>query len=364
LLLGPPKSGKREMLKRLGHPFVLDFAKIATTGNWLTPRSAGDVIALNHFEFGVDSADINAKKLEILESLVHVQHKQIILLSTVDPLYYLNAGCPDTLVSGETKDLAQAIKILDRWAVVLSTFQKVGVEDITSRNLCQAAEHVRGNYSDRDLCDFADYVMAECNHSAQLRSIGIAILNEYQQYRGLSKEQLVRELLERADSYYRVLWSTCTRNERLVLYQLAQDGWANPKNRIAIQQLERRKLIVVPPQVSDKQPWPWARDLAASRLKGPAGVRIMNESFRQYVSNSQQRDEVEAWEREGEQSVWRFLKLSLGILAMAGAAWLLYSQQQFFNTVVAYMGALGAAAGVVFKLVSDLRSKSSAPSSA
>lgn len=60
--------------------------------------------------------------------------------------------------------------------------------------------------------------------------------------------------------------------------------------------------------------------------------------------------------------MWRFLRLSLGILAGAAAAWLLYSQQQFFNTIVAYIGALGAAAGVVFKLVSDLRSKGSAPS--
>ena len=168
----------------------------------------------------------------------------------------------------------------------------------------------------------------------------------------------IKELLDRADAYYRVLWSMCTNEERLVLFQLARDGWANPKNKLAIQQLKRRKLIIIPAQVSDSPSWPG--DFAASTLEGPVGIRIMNASFRQFVRDVQQRDEIEAWQREGDQSVWRFLQLSLGILGVAAGAWLLYSQQQFFNTVVAYVGALGAAAGVVFKLVSDLRGKSSA----
>ena len=71
----------------------------------------------------------------------------------------------------------------------------------------------------------------------------------------------------------------------------------------------------------------------------------MNESFRRFVGRSQHRDEIEAWEREGDQSVWQFLKLSLVILAVAVGAWLLYTQQQFFNDIVAYVGAVGAAVG-------------------
>jgi small-conductance mechanosensitive channel len=98
-------------------------------------------------------------------------------------------------------------------------------------------------------------------------------------------------------------------------------------------------------------------------LKGPVGIRIMNESFRRFVRSSQQRDEIEAWEREGDQSVWQFLKLSLIILAVAVGAWLLYTQQQFFNAIVAYVGALGAATGIIFKLIGDLRGRGSASSS-
>ena len=359
LLLGHPKSGKGLTIKKFHHAHLLDFAEMATTGKWDLPADCPKVVALNHFEFGIDDAELNMKKLRTLEELIHVRHRRIILLSTIDPLYYLNAGCPDVVVPGDNKSIAAAIDILDRWAVVLTPFRKVTIEDITIQGFYRVAQQLRNKREDLEFHKFIDLVVEECDHTAQLRKMGAAILRAYRKDEGLSKEQLIQELLDRADSYYRVLWSTCTQDERLVLYQLARDGWANLKNTFAIQHLQRRKLIVVPAQVSARNPW--AGNSALSTLKGPIGIRIMNESFRQFIRISQQRDEIEAWEREGDQSVWRFLKLSLGILAVAGAAWLLYSQQQFFNLIVAYVGALGAAAGVVFKLVSDLRGKNPAP---
>src|ERR1051326_2995475 len=361
LLLGPPKSGKRLMVEKLGHPLVLDFAQMVTAGKWEIPGDCGQVVALNHFEFGIDNPDINNQKLVLLEKLIHVEHKRILLLSAVDPLYYLNAGCPDTVFSGEKKDIPAAIQILDRWALILATFRKVKVEESASQYLYMYALGMRQSSTDPDFLRFVDDVVDECERTSQLRNIGVAILREYPDRKGLSREQVIREVLDRADSYYRVLWAGCTADERLVLYQLSQDGSANPKNKAAIQQLQRRGLIIIPSQVSDSQPWPG--EFASSTLKGPVGIRIMNESFRRFARSSQQRDEIEAWEREGDQSVWQFLNLSLIILAVAVGAWLLYTQQQFFNAIVAYVGALGAAAGVIFKLVGDLRGKSSAPSS-
>lgn len=362
LLLGHPKSGKRLTVQQLGYAQLLDFAEMATTGKWQVPTPCADVVALNHFEFGVDNADVNMNKLRILEELIHVQHKRIILLSTVDPLYYLTAGCPEVVVSGEKKDIATAIQLLDRWAVILTPFRKVMIEDITVPGFHRVAEEMGRRRQEPDFQAFVNRVIEECDHTAQLRKIGATILRAHRKDNGLPREQLVQELLDRADSYYRVLWSTCTRDERLVLYQLAKDGWANPKNELAIQHLQRRKLVVLPVPEIDRQ---FRRGdepgIFASQVpKRLTGLRMMNESFRQFIRNSQHREEIAAWEQEGEQSVWRFMKLSLGILTVAVAAWLLYSQQQFFNAVVGYVGAVGAAAGVLFKLLSDLRGRSSA----
>jgi len=71
----------------------------------------------------------------------------------------------------------------------------------------------------------------------------VTILHEFGAKLDLTREQLTEVVLDRANSYYRVLWSGLTASERLVLYQLALDGWANPKNASAIQQLERKQLI-------------------------------------------------------------------------------------------------------------------------
>ena len=339
LLLGHPKSGKRltvSMLKDVRH---LDFAEMATTANWQVLPFNEENVALNHFEFALDNADANLRKLHLLEEMIYIQHKHVILLSTVDPMYYLTAGSPDIVVPGKDKDLATAIQLLDRWAAILTPFRKLTIEDITIPGFSRVVEQMRKRRADEPLfLEFVDRVDKECNHTAQLRKIGALVLRSHRKDPDPSKVSLIQELLDRADSYYRILWATCTQDERLVLYQLAKDGWANPKNELAIQHLQRRGLIIPTPS-----------------------LRIMNESFRRFIRNSQYHEEIVTWEQQGEQSLWRSLKMSLGILAVALAAWLLYSQQQFFNTVVAYVGAIGAAGGVLFKLISELRGGKAAP---
>src|SRR5262249_35265496 len=143
LLLGHPKSGKQLAVRKLAGIQLIDFAEMATTGKWEIPALCSDLVALLHFEFGIDNADINMNKLRILEDLMHVQQKRIILLSTVDPLYYLTAGSPDIVVSGEKKDPATATQLLDRWAVVLSPFRKVMIEDITVARFCKRVSEIR-----------------------------------------------------------------------------------------------------------------------------------------------------------------------------------------------------------------------------
>lgn len=150
--------------------------------------------------------------------------------------------------------------------------------------------------------------------------------------RAAVEDNLIQVILDRADAYYRALWATCTLSERLVLYQLAEDGWANPNNPLAVQQLQRKGLVTF-----------------------TIGLRIMNESFRQFIRNYQHQDEIADWEQEGEQSVWRTLKLSLAILAAAVGVWLLYSQREFFSTALGYVSTLGGAATLILKLISDLR---------
>ena len=173
-------------------------------------------------------------------------------------------------------------------------------------------------------------VRSECDHTAQLRKIGRAMLKEHCYETPMSKAQFVEKLLDRVDSYYRVLWSTCTKGERLVLFQLAQDGWANPKNERALQQLQRRHIV-----------------------RRGSGFRIMNDSFCRFVRTAQAPDEVKRWDEEEENSAWSAVKLGLSTALMMFGAWLLYAQQDVFQLGIGYLAALGTASGAILNLVKN-----------
>ncbi len=124
----------------------------------------------------------------------------------------------------------------------------------------------------------------------------------------------------------------------MVLYQLAKDGWTNPKNRKAIQDLIRRGLVV-----------------------RSSGFHIMNRSFRQFVLDYQYPEEVAAWDQEIKLSSWRAVRSSLLVAGVALGVWMVYSQQQVVHLALGYVGVLGGAAATVGSLVSALRNRGSRP---
>jgi hypothetical protein len=104
----------------------------------------------------------------------------------------------------------------------------------------------------------------------------------------------------------------------MVLYQLALDGWANPKNVAAVQQLERKSLI----------------------CRGPM-YKLMNRSFGEFVLGAEHADEIKQWQKQQQQSTWRAFKLVLIAFAVGAAAWLLHSQAALSQVVVAYIAGIG-----------------------
>jgi hypothetical protein len=105
-------------------------------------------------------------------------------------------------------------------------------------------------------------------------------------------------------------------SERLVLYQLAMDGWTNPKNITSILQLKRKLLIFRDPM-----------------------YRIMNESFRRFVLSSEHAEEIAQWERAEKASTARipFCRHSCRGRSRSVAA--LY-EAAFSQTVVAYIAGI------------------------
>jgi hypothetical protein len=317
LVVGLAKSGKSKWLRSIRGISATDCLDVRVELRQSKPdryspqrQPHGPILILDHFEFNMKDWRYNLARLNLLESLLYDSGCKIIVVSTVDPLYFLTEGAPHVLSEGVDPEIAHCL--LDRWARALSKMRKVRPEDVRDREFENKLESfVRSHPTYHQ---FASWIREECECTAMMRQIGMRILDEFRETDPKRRDWIESTVLDRADAYYHVLWSGLTASERLVLFQLALDGWANPKNTTALQQLERKSLIHRAPM-----------------------YRIMNETFLEFVKSTEHADEIAQWEKNEGQSTWRALRLVLIALAIGTGIWLLHSQAALSQTVAAYI---------------------------
>ena len=320
LVIGLAESGKTRDL--LSIPGILPENQIdlrlklksLTPGAALpAPSSPGAVVVVDHFEFNLNDPDANLIRLNLMEHLLYETECRILLVSSVDPLFFFTEGAPGVITNSSDAELSR--RLLDRWARVLCNFQKVRVGSGRDVEFIRKVHQFIRQHKDHR--KFALLVKKECNATARLRRIGVDILDNFNDKVPLTRNLLISLVLDRAAEYYRVLWSGLTSSERLVLYQLALDGWANPKNTAALQQLESKLLICRMPM-----------------------FRIMNMSFRRFVGSSEHISEIEQWEKQQKRSTWRAVRLMLVGLFLLLVVWLLHSQAALSQEVTAYVAGI------------------------
>ena len=137
-----------------------------------------------------------------------------------------------------------------------------------------------------------------------------------------SEDTVASEMLERADPYYRMIWRECSKEQRFVLSQLAEDGLLNPTNGRTIRQLVRRGLITNDPQ-----------------------FRIMNESFRRFLRSATTLQMKQEWVQESRRSGWGKVHGAFFTTMTLLGVFLLATQNALWQSAAAYvttaLGALG-----------------------
>jgi hypothetical protein len=130
ILMGLPRSGKTaalDELRRSGRIHYINLAEMvpkclaAESAQLRVQRNpvAEPVIVLDHFEFNCQLPEANRVKLEILEWLAHEPGKRVLIVTAIDPEFYLHrgpiddAGSPEGFAPGE---------YLDRWMAALASF--------------------------------------------------------------------------------------------------------------------------------------------------------------------------------------------------------------------------------------------------
>ena len=266
ILIAQPFSGLTKAFSKRDNLRVIDLAAALREDSFHLGQVAEPVVVLDHFAFACNDPAANRRKLDILEQLVYFQGKTVVILTTIDPLFYLEAG--PGLGAHPSLDALAPGEEMERWNKALFNFKTVRVAN---------APAITG------------------------------------------------------PEYYRILWSTCTKRERVALYQLAFEGWANCQNQSALKHLVKRGMIETAPE-----------------------FRICDEAFCDFIRQSVGKQDRKSWERQDEISSWDGLKAALVVsVGLAGGAIALIYGQQAIGFVVAGVGALAP----VIKTITDLRGK-------
>ena len=332
LVIGLPRSGKSAQLRKLAGLDQRDFRDLRDlrSGHSSASKqfeleraeSRSGVIVVDQFDFNMRDPAMNEKRLELVETLLDAPDHKLVLVSTVDPMYFLAEERETVLCDG--KDVTKTGILLERWARALDKFARVRLHNQVGDEFAGAV----GKYFEREakFVQFARWICEECDSTPMLRKIGVELLEQYEKKPLPTREQLVELVAARADTYYRMVWAGLTSSERLVLYQLALDGWSNPKNTAAIHQLEQKKLIFRRPM-----------------------YRIMNDSFRRFIRSSEHEREILSWQKTEQQSTWQALRFVIIAAIIGAGVWLLYAQAQLFQigtgTITAIAALLTAVAG-------------------
>jgi hypothetical protein len=147
-----------------------------------------------------------------------------------------------------------------------------------------------------------------------------------------TRDALLFEIGVAAAPFYRAIWTGCSKDDRLVLRQLAEEGVINRQNALAIANLLRSGLVRRDPT-----------------------FHIMNETFRRFILEELSANELAELEHEGVLLPWGSITTMLltGALFLIGV--ILLTQQQLMDAWVGYVPMLAPAVPTVLKLLGSVQ---------
>lgn len=334
LAAGMRESGETRVVHVLDLAAVLTLDEAAWSAQLAGTRAnvSGNVLIVDNLEFRFNSEPVRQRSLQLLEQVSSANPGHVCIVSSVDPVLSLESA------SAENPERRQE---LARWIRSLAGFERISFDhpfDLQQERLRLAA--LPKQY-------YVDCLMIfnrEFDRTYYLRTLVPRIMKDFNPALSPTpahfETYLVNRTLRLADGLYRMLWNTMTADERLVLYQLAADGWVNPMNRVAVAHLVRKRLVFL--------------SASSGALKERGALEVMNESFRRFVLVAQDPAEVRSWENDEQGVLWRGMRLGLMTALLLGAAWVSYVRRDLFDAYIGYLAAATGGSAAVLKWAVDM----------
>ncbi|WP_159476853.1 cache domain-containing protein [Dyadobacter sp. 3J3] len=309
MLLIPDKEGETD-----------DPAWKAVTDRALKGKYA--MVIIDHFEYDLNNYNTNRIKLNFLEGLRQRKDCKIIIVSTVHPVNFLDSLNQDE--SRKPLGERQPEHDLNRWHVLLCHF-RIMIKKIV------AFEYPLDQES-----GWEKSLKIETNYGKFFHEMRLPVTNTLselseKELHGLKGDPLAFKLEITGHYYYMGLWQSLTKEEKFLLYDLAEDGLVNPYDDYNLSLLISKGLII----------------------QADSGLRLFNKGFRNFILTSIGATEAMKIRNQiRDNGTWNSLRIPLILLIVAVFAFLFASQQEAYETVLKYLSVLTISVPAALKFFS------------
>lgn len=310
--------------------FVADMIRIPTSwdgqNSWKKCKeqalSGYPLVIIDHFEYNISDPKSNGAKLDLLEELLCITKSKIIIISTVHPVSFIDSF-NQAIQSNSTSE-----SDLERWHMLLGNF-RVLIDPLIS-------SYIPENTRMPEKAIFEETIYSRFLHDIQKISMN-ALHSEMasglrdDETKGRLTDSLIFKLQLTSQYFYTNIWQSLTREEKFLLYDLAEDGLVNSFDDFNLSMLICKGLII-----NCDGTW-----------------MIFNRGFRNFILTAIGKKEVDRIKEQiKDNGKWGNLKAPLNLAILAILVFLFASQQGEYSQVITYITALGAAIPTISKLFS------------
>jgi hypothetical protein len=277
-------------------------------------------VIIDSFEYKMSNIDLGNKKLDLMQSLIS-SNKNVIILSAVHPASFIAAVLKE----------ANGVKIDDnkQSSFINVISKKLNNVKVTDNNyLATNADDYISKW--HALLLPAPVIYVPVKQGATINNIRDLETNVNE--KELEKDLFSIQLQLIAYNYYSSIWYSLTLDEKLILYDLAEDGLVNTYNSFAFNSLSSKGLIV--------------------RANGL--LHIFSNSFRNFILTGIGDQEKTRLKKQFEESgAWSKLKAPLVFVIIAILVFIVASQQAVFTKAIGYISLFATSIPALVQLLSS-----------
>jgi hypothetical protein len=353
LVIGPPKTGKDEKVETkkgidLIHRVRLLDGKLTDADvkkhlqkvedaifEKKSPANERVWILVSNLEAQLVDEECRRLVLRLLDKLLisHDDHPRAVVVTTsVDPIAHFQELFSEERDGIYTDDAPEVS--LSRAALLLSRFERLYVPlAIPDSIQCRLAWDSWWRYKPENWRAAKD---VELKGLGPLVQVPDELTAAFAGEEKVPFAKLVREVRRRANAYYELLWTSCTRKEKLVLIQLAQEGFVTAQSWDVVAALVAKGLIV-------ERPVP----------------TIFNHTFRDFLVDIERSGVVQEWERMEGNGLWQVSGRLIGASLLAGGLFYLLTQDFTVQSLLPIVSGTGMFGAPLFRtIVAKLSGKS------